>query len=43
MRDILRALVLLAVVVLVLAFTRWMYEATMASDLPDWLKYFLLR
>lgn len=29
--------------VLAMLFTRWLFEAVMASNMPDWLKYVLLR
>lgn len=43
MRDFFYALILIVLLVLVLMFTRWVFEATMASDLPGWLKYMILR
>lgn len=43
MRDILYALFLLIMVAVALMFTRWVFEATMASDLPGGLKYIILR
>lgn len=33
---------LIVTIVIALAFTYWIYTATMASDLPDWIKYVIL-
>lgn len=29
--------------VLALLFSKWVFEAVMTSNMPDWLKYVLLR
>ena len=34
---------IIVVTVLALLFSRWLFEAVMASNMPDWLKYVLLR
>lgn len=34
---------IIVVTVLALLFSKWVFEAVMASNMPDWLKYFLLR
>lgn len=36
-------LALILVVALGLLFTQWEYNAVIGSDLPDWLKYAILR
>ena len=33
----------LIVIVAAIIFTKWRFDAVMASDIPDWVKYLLLR
>lgn len=34
---------IIVVTVLALLFSKWVFEAVVASNMPDWLKYVLLR
>ena len=31
------------VIIIVIFLGKWMFEAVMASNMPDWLKYMILR
>ena len=44
MKDTMVYLVVVIVTtILVVVFTRWVYEAVMGSNMPEWLKYLILR
>lgn len=36
-------ILVIVVTVLALLFSKWVFDAVMASNMPDWLKYVLLR
>ena len=36
-------LIIIALTVALVFFTRWYFNAVLASGLPDWVKYLLLR
>lgn len=36
-------LIIIVCLVLTLTLSAWIFNAVMASDMPDWLKYVLLR
>lgn len=35
-------LILAAVTVLTILFTKWLYQSVMATDWPNWVKYLIL-
>lgn len=35
-------LILTVVLILAILFTKWVYQAVMATDWPDWVKYLIL-
>lgn len=42
-RTWLVVLLFIVVLALSLALSRWRFDAVMGADIPDWLKYFLLK
>lgn len=41
--DLIEILATVVTIVLCFAFTKWLFSTVMASNLPDWAKYLLLR
>ncbi len=41
--DILYIIICIIFTVLAIFLTKWMFETVMSSDLPNWVKYMLLR
>lgn len=43
MKDIIHLICLVAIVAMAVLITRWMFNTVMAADIPNWLKYMILR